>query len=68
MSKEETINPIKTNNSKFDDFFNRDAHLHEMLKAPGKTEIGELLKYVFEYGYKKGFSEGYTYKKNPDVL
>lgn len=65
MKEKETVNPIKTNNSKFDDFFNGDVHLHEMLKAPEKTEIGELLKYAFEYGYEKGFSDGFeTGKQN----
>lgn len=49
----ETANPIKTNNSEFDDFFNGDVHLHKMLKTPEKTEIGKLLKYAFEAGCKR---------------
>lgn len=51
---EKTVNPIKTSNSEFDDFFNSDIRLHEMLKTPEKTKIGELLKYAFEAGYKQG--------------
>lgn len=48
-----TVNPIKTSNSKFDDFFNSDIRLHEMLKTPEKTKIGELLQYAFEAGCKQ---------------
>lgn len=51
--EKETVNPIKTDNSKFDDFFNGDVQLHEMLKTPKKTEIGELLKYAFEAGCRQ---------------
>lgn len=61
-TQEETVNPIKTNNSKFDDFFNGDIHLHEMLKTPEKTEIGELLKYAFEAGGQEKIDKRF-YKK-----